>query len=83
MNAERMHLYGLPLLAVRVGVTMVVATASFYLVEQPIRRGSMATLGRVARLAGHLRRLPRRGGRHRGGHPAVGGRGSRAPTGRA
>jgi peptidoglycan/LPS O-acetylase OafA/YrhL len=44
VNAERMHLYGLPLLAMRVGVTMVVATASFYLVEQPIRRGSMATL---------------------------------------
>ena len=44
LNAERLHLYGLPLLAVRFGVTTVVATASFYLVEQPIRRGRMATL---------------------------------------
>jgi peptidoglycan/LPS O-acetylase OafA/YrhL len=43
LNAERMHLYGLPLLAVRLGATMVVATASYYLVEQPIRRGRMAT----------------------------------------
>ena len=37
MDAERMHLYGLPLLAVRVAVTLVVATASYYLVELPIR----------------------------------------------
>jgi hypothetical protein len=44
MTAERMHLYGLPLLAVRIGVTMVIATGSYYLVEQPIRRGRMATL---------------------------------------
>jgi peptidoglycan/LPS O-acetylase OafA/YrhL len=44
LDAERLHLYGLPLLAVRFGVTAVVATASFYLVEQPIRRGRMATL---------------------------------------
>jgi peptidoglycan/LPS O-acetylase OafA/YrhL len=43
VNAERMHVYGLPLLAVRFGVTMVVATASYYLVEQPVRRGRMAT----------------------------------------
>jgi len=44
LSAERLHLYALPLLAVRIGVTMVVATASFYLVEQPIRRGRMASL---------------------------------------
>ena len=43
LSAERLHLYALPLLAVRIGVTMVVATASFYLVEQPIRRGRMAS----------------------------------------
>lgn len=43
VNADRMHLYGLPLLAVRIGITMVVATASYYLVEQPVRRGRMAT----------------------------------------
>ena len=44
LDAERMHLYGLPLLAVRLGVTMVVATASYYLVELPIRQGRMASL---------------------------------------
>ncbi len=38
-SAERVHLYGLPLLAVRIGVTLLVATASYYLVEEPIRRG--------------------------------------------
>ena len=30
---------GYPLLVVRIGVTLVVATGSFYLVEEPIRRG--------------------------------------------
>jgi peptidoglycan/LPS O-acetylase OafA/YrhL len=44
LDAGRMHLYGLPLLAVRIGVTVVVATASYYLVEQPIRQGRMASL---------------------------------------
>ena len=39
-----MHLYGLPLLAVRLAVTVVVATASYYLVELPIRQGRMASL---------------------------------------
>ena len=34
----------IPLLAVRIGVTLVVATASFYLVEEPIRRGRMRSL---------------------------------------
>ena len=38
-SAERVHLYGLPLLAVRIGATLLVATGSYYLVEQPIRRG--------------------------------------------
>ena len=41
LDASRMHLYGLPLLTVRIAVTLVVATASFYLVEEPIRRGRM------------------------------------------
>ena len=44
LDATRLHLYGLPLLAVRIGVTLVVATASFYLVEQPIRRGRMRSV---------------------------------------
>lgn len=43
LSAERLHLYGLPLLAVRIGVTVVVATASFYLVELPVRRRRLAT----------------------------------------
>ncbi len=43
MDAERMHLIGLPLLAVRVGATMIIATASFYLVELPIRQGRMTS----------------------------------------
>ena len=37
LDATRLHLYGLPLLAVRIGATLVVATGSFYLVEEPIR----------------------------------------------
>ena len=44
LDAERMHLYGLPLLAVRVAATLVVATASYYLVELPVRRGRLSTL---------------------------------------
>ncbi|MGA2837253.1 MAG: acyltransferase family protein [Acidimicrobiales bacterium] len=43
LDAERMHLYGLPLLGARIGATVVVATASYYLVEQPVRRSRMAT----------------------------------------
>jgi peptidoglycan/LPS O-acetylase OafA/YrhL len=44
LNGARMHLYGYPLLAVRIAVTLVVATGSFYLVEEPIRRGRMRSL---------------------------------------
>ena len=44
LDATRLHLYGLPLLAVRIGATLVVATASYYLVEQPIRRGRMRSI---------------------------------------
>jgi len=44
LDAARVHLYGYPLLAVRVATTLLVATASYYLVEVPIRRGSMRTL---------------------------------------
>ncbi len=38
LTAERLHLGGYPLLLVRVAVTLVVATASYYLVEEPIRQ---------------------------------------------
>jgi len=44
LSAQRMHLIGYPLLAIRIGVTLLVATASFYLVEEPVRRGKMRTL---------------------------------------
>jgi peptidoglycan/LPS O-acetylase OafA/YrhL len=39
LDAARVHLYGLPLLGVRVATTLVVASLSYVLVEQPIRRG--------------------------------------------
>jgi peptidoglycan/LPS O-acetylase OafA/YrhL len=38
LTADRLHLAGYPLLAVRMAVTLVVATGSYYLVEEPIRR---------------------------------------------
>ena len=37
-SAQRLHLAGYPLLAVRMAITLVVATGSYYLVEEPIRR---------------------------------------------
>ena len=44
LDAARLHLYGYPLLAVRIAVTLVVATGSYYLVEEPVRRGRMRSL---------------------------------------
>ncbi len=44
LDGARMHLYGYPLLTVRIAVTLVVATGSYYLVEEPVRRGSMRSL---------------------------------------
>jgi peptidoglycan/LPS O-acetylase OafA/YrhL len=44
LDSARVHLYGYPLLTVRIAVTLMVATGSFYLVEEPIRRGRMRTL---------------------------------------
>ena len=37
-SAQRLHLTGYSLLAVRMAITLVVATGSYYLVEEPIRR---------------------------------------------
>ena len=37
-SAQRLHLYGYPLLAVRMTITLIVASGSYYLVEEPIRR---------------------------------------------
>ncbi len=44
LDASRVHFDGLPLLAVRIGATLAVATGSFYLVEEPVRRGRMRSL---------------------------------------
>lgn len=41
LNAARVGTDGFPLFAIRVATTFVVATASYYLVEQPIRTGSL------------------------------------------
>jgi hypothetical protein len=44
LDASRVHLDGLPLLAVRILATLAVATGSFYLVEEPVRQGRMRSL---------------------------------------
>jgi peptidoglycan/LPS O-acetylase OafA/YrhL len=50
LDSDRVHLTGWPLLAVRVGVTFVVAVLSYRYVEQPIRLGIGAP-ARLRRLA--------------------------------
>ncbi len=40
LSSERLHLYGYSLLTLRIAATLVVATGSFYLVEQPVRHRS-------------------------------------------
>ena len=44
LDGARLHLYGNPLLAVRIGATLIVATGSYYLLEEPVRRGSTRSL---------------------------------------
>ena len=44
LSAERLHLYGYPLLVARIAATLVVATGSFYLVEEPVRQGRLLSL---------------------------------------
>jgi len=44
LDATRLHLLGYPLLAVRMATTLLVATGSYYLVEEPVRRGRMRSL---------------------------------------
>jgi hypothetical protein len=51
LNAERTGLTGVALFAVRIAVTVAVATASYYLVELPIRRGAGLRLVPVAATA--------------------------------
>ncbi|HWD51010.1 MAG TPA: acyltransferase family protein [Acidimicrobiales bacterium] len=41
LSASSLHLIGYPLLVIRIGVTLLVATISFYVVEEPIRRGRL------------------------------------------
>ncbi len=47
LDGSRTHLVGYPLLVVRIAVTLLAATASYYLVEQPIRRGRLRSVHRV------------------------------------
>ena len=42
MTSGRTHLQGVPLLAARMVVIVVIAAASFHLVEMPVRRGALA-----------------------------------------
>ena len=41
LSSLRLHLYGYPLLVVRIAATLVVATGSYYLVEEPVRKGRL------------------------------------------
>jgi hypothetical protein len=51
LTSARTHTSGLALSAIRVGVTLALATASFYLVEQPIRHGWPAVRAAWPRVA--------------------------------
>ena len=83
LDSARLHLLGYPLLVVRIGVTLVVATASFYLVEEPIRRGRMRSLTEWKAWLMTSAACLGRGGDHRGRHPALHRRGGRHhPDGR-
>lgn len=44
LTPERVGVTGIPLLVVRVGVTIGIATASYYLVELPIRQGALGRM---------------------------------------
>ncbi len=44
LNSSRTHLSGTPLLLFRIGATLLVATVSFYAVEQPIRQGRLRSV---------------------------------------
>lgn len=46
LTPDRTHLSGIPLQIVRFGLTFAIASASYYLVENPIRRGALRRLGR-------------------------------------
>ena len=52
LDQDRTGLSTAPLFAVRMGVTIVVAVLSYFLIEMPIRRGSMVKTGRSALTAG-------------------------------
>jgi hypothetical protein len=47
LTSERLGFSGLPLVAVRIVATLALATASFFLIERPIRRGSSIVSLRV------------------------------------
>ncbi len=54
LDASRVHLMGLPLLTVRVAATLTVASLSFVVVEQPIRRRALNLTQWRAWLAGSV-----------------------------
>ncbi len=51
VTPESTGLDGLPLLAIRIGATLLIAAASFYIVERPIRRGRIRHIRLEPRIA--------------------------------
>ena len=51
LTSQRTGVSGIGLDAIRIGVTVVAATLSYYLIEQPVRRGHLARLPHLVRLA--------------------------------
>lgn len=46
LTPERVHLSGIPLQILRFGLTFAIASASYYFLENPIRKGALRKLGR-------------------------------------
>lgn len=45
LTPDRVHLSGIPLQILRFGLTFAIASASYYLIENPIRKGALRKLG--------------------------------------
>lgn len=46
LTPDRVHLSGIPLQVLRFGLTFVIASASYYVIEDPIRKGALRRMGR-------------------------------------
>lgn len=46
LTPDRVHLSGIPLQLLRFGLTFVIASASYYVIEDPIRKGALRRMGR-------------------------------------